>query len=54
MAALRVSLQHFQNSNEAINQEILVRLHDRVGQRLYLFIKPCNDFADGVALPGIW
>jgi hypothetical protein len=49
-----MSLQHFQNPNKAINQEILVRLHNRVWQRLDLFTKSCSDFTDGASLPGIW
>jgi hypothetical protein len=48
--ALRVSLQHFQNPKEAINQEIFVCLHNRIWQRLNLFLKSRDNVVDGVAL----
>jgi hypothetical protein len=49
-----VSLQHFQNPNEAINQEIFVCIRNRVWQRPNLFFKPCDDITHGANLLRIW
>jgi hypothetical protein len=54
MAATCMFLQHLENTNEAINQEVFVHLRDHVRQSLDLCIKPCDDFVDGAPLPGIW
>jgi hypothetical protein len=49
-----MSLQHFQNPEEAINQEIFVCFRNHVQQHLNLFLKPHDDVTDGATLLEIW
>jgi hypothetical protein len=47
-------LQHLQNTNEIVYQEILVCLGNRIQQCLNLIGKPRGNLADGTTLFGIW
>jgi hypothetical protein len=49
-----MSLEHFKNSDEAINQKILICLSNCVRQHPYFLIKQLDDFTDGAALSRIW
>jgi hypothetical protein len=47
-------LQHLQNTNKAINLEILVCFSICTWQRLNFFSMPRGNIADGTAFFGIW
>jgi hypothetical protein len=53
MMSLCMPLQHFKNSDEAVNQEVFICHSNCVMQRFDFFIKPCDHLANGAILWGI-
>jgi hypothetical protein len=54
MMAFHVFIEHLENSNKTIDQEIFIRLRNCAWQSMDLHVKPRDDFTDGAFLPRLW